>query len=484
MPELLSVARAARLVGVPRGALQQRIKDGELPTFEGRISPQDLLRVYPNARLEDNSALERLTAIKNEAFALRVRERILPDPEVLAARLHALSKDLVAAKTALEHYRRGIERFQDTLAQIEANGGDELRRATATLRQALARDLAAGLLPERPAPLLIEDSFLRVMAASVRIEPSNTEFFVEGSDSILEAALRAGLALNYGCSNGNCGLCKARVVSGDVKKIRHFDFVLGEAEKAQGYTLLCSHTAVSDLVIDAELARGVHDIPLQQIAARVKTVQPLGDKVRLLHLQTPRTNRLRFLAGQSVHLQVNGTELDAPIASCPCDDRNLQFHIVRDSGAFAARVFDGLKAGDVVAVEGPRGEFVLDEHSPRSVVFIAIDTGFAPIKSLIEHAMALNAAETMHLYWLADPARGGHYQANLCRSWTDALDNFRYTPLTGAVAAVITRIADDLDTLDKYDVYLAGPKDARAQAAAALLAQGLPQAQLCVDGGG
>ena len=270
-------------------------------------------------------------------------------------------------------------------------------------------------------------------------------------------------------------------MSGEVKKIRHFDFVLGEAEKAQGYTLLCSHTAVSDLVIDAELARGVHDIPLQQIAARVKSIQPLGDDLRLLHLQTPRTNRLRFLAGQSVHLQANGAEQQAPIASCPCDDRNLQFHIVRDSGEFAARVFAALKPGDVVALEGPRGEFVLDEHSPRSLVFIAIDTGFAPIKSLIEHAMALNAAETMHLYWLADPTRGGHYQHNLCRSWTDALDNFRYTPLTGTVDAAIAHITGDLDALSKYDVYIAGTEPAATQAATALPAQGLPPHQLFVD---
>ncbi|MCK7580126.1 MAG: 2Fe-2S iron-sulfur cluster-binding protein [Chromatiales bacterium] len=46
---------------------------------------------------------------------------------------------------------------------------------------------------------------MRVMVAHVHLLPSRHEFFVEGSDTLLEAALRAGLALNYGCSNGNCG---------------------------------------------------------------------------------------------------------------------------------------------------------------------------------------------------------------------------------------------------------------------------------------
>ena len=74
------------------------------------------------------------------------------------------------------------------------------------------------------------------------------------------------------------------------------------------------------------------------------------------------------------------------------------------------------------------GEFVLAD-SPRPLVFAACDTGFAPVKSLIEHAMALEAAESLSVIWLA-PAADGHYLDNLCRAWSDALDDFRYLPLT------------------------------------------------------
>ncbi len=153
--------------------------------------------------------------------------------------------------------------------------------------------------------------------------------------------------------------------------------------------------------------------------------------MRLLHLQTPRSNRLRFLAGQSVTLELpGGMSASHPVASCPCDDRNLQFHVRRREGdAFAARVFEGLRAADTVRIEGPRGSFVLNEESDRPLVFIAGGTGFAPIKSLIEHAMALEAAESLSVIWLA-PAADGHYLDNLCRSWSDALDDFRYLPLT------------------------------------------------------
>jgi CDP-4-dehydro-6-deoxyglucose reductase len=333
------------------------------------------------------------------------------------------------------------------------------------------------------------DDMLRVMSAQVVVHPSRHEFFVDGTDTILDAALRAGLALNYGCSSGNCGLCKARVVSGQVRRIRHHDYVLSEAEKLQGYTLLCSHTAVSDLVIEALEAREPGDIPQQQIGARVKAVGRLADDVMLLHLQTPRNNRLRFLAGQSATLSVLGAEpMELPVASCPCDDRNLQFHIERNSDhSFAERVFHSLSQGDPVTVWGPWGDFVLRPDSTRSTLFLVCDTGFARLKSLIEHAIARDVAEHIDLYWVATHP-GGHYLANLCRSWADALEKFRFHPMTvgasagsacaGAAADLVARLEQEQPQLPELDVYVAGPQDFVAAIETLLVGQGLPRGQI------
>jgi CDP-4-dehydro-6-deoxyglucose reductase, E3 len=313
------------------------------------------------------------------------------------------------------------------------------------------------------------------MSAHVQVKPSGREFFVDGSDSLLEAALRAGLSLDYGCSAGSCGKCKARVVSGQVQRMRHSDYVLTAAEKNAGVVLMCCHTALSDLVIEAREAHGAADMPLQTLDARVKSVSPLGDEVRLLHLQTPRSNRLRFLAGQSVTLSLaDGASATYPVASCPCDERNLHFHVPRRAGD----VFGGLQAADAVRIEGPRGEFVLDEGSPRPLVFIARDTGFAPVKSILEHAMALEAAEALELYWVA-AGKGGHYLDNLCRSWSDALDNFRYRPLTTEDA--LRRALQDHPRLAGCDVYVAGPAPWAGATEFLLLEHGLPRAQLRVS---
>ena len=86
MPRLLTLTRAARLVGVSRGALQSKIRSGELAAFEGMVAAEDLLRAYPELKLEDHAALERFERIKDAAFARRVRERLLPSTDVLIAR--------------------------------------------------------------------------------------------------------------------------------------------------------------------------------------------------------------------------------------------------------------------------------------------------------------------------------------------------------------------------------------------------------------
>lgn len=318
------------------------------------------------------------------------------------------------------------------------------------------------------------------MTAHVQVKPSGRGFSVDGNDSLLEAALRAGLALDYGCSSGSCGKCKARILSGQAHRTRHADYALTAAEKNAGVVLMCCNTAHTDLVIEAHEAHGAADMPLQSIDTRVRSVSALGDGVRLLQLQTPRGNRLRFLAGQSASLSLaEGVGAAYPIASCPCDDRNLQFHVWRRAGdAFAEHVFGGLKGGDSVRLEGPRGEFVLNEESRRPLVFIACDTGFAPIKSLLEHAMALEAAETLHLYWIAS-SPGGHYLDNLCRSWRDALDNFRYHPISAQ--AVLWQLLGDHARLDECDVYVAGPAPWAQVTEFLLLELGLPRSQLRLD---
>ena len=304
------------------------------------------------------------------------------------------------------------------------------------------------------------------MPSNIKILPSGRSFPAEGNSTLLEAGLHSGLALGYGCSNGNCGECLAKIVSGEVRKIHHHDFVISEEKRKNGHVLMCCNTAVTDVVIEAPEAQSSTEIPQQHITARVRSIELINGDVALLHLKTPRTQRLRFLAGQ--HVRLGGDELPIAthsISSCPCDDMNLHFQIPRLADSeFSDHVFNRLNKGDKIKVEGPEGDFVLNEGSARSLVFIAWHTGFAPVRSLIEHAMALEIPGNMKLIWMTR-SKKDRYQDNLCRSWQDAFDNFDYLPLDtipgdGTIDTASTLELLDIKPvdLDNYDFYVSGNK--------------------------
>ena len=429
MPRLVSLSRAAKLVGLSRGALQKRVHDLELESFEGQVNLDDIEKLFPDAELEDNHIIEDLEKIVEQALkkahGAKLAKLLAPDPHTLAARLQSITKEHARTKSQVKDF---LELFSELQSQIS-------RLSTTSNEPHLFEDLNNWIvdaidkiqIPEvKPTPLLEKDTVLRVMAAQVHIKNTGHEFFVEGTNSILEAGLSAGLALNYGCSNGNCGNCKAKLISGEIKKTKPHDYVFSESEKLQNYFLCCSNTAITEIEIEADEAGSEKDIPQQKISAKVKKVDKLTGNVLVLNLKTPRTKRLRFLAGQNVILsRADLPPLEIPIASCPCDDMNIQFHIPHDNtNPFIKYVSEELNNSDSIHIEGPTGSFVLDENSNNAVIFIAFDTGFAPIKSLIEHAVTLEHAEFIHLYWLHSDEKP--YMHNQCRAWEDALDNFKY----------------------------------------------------------
>lgn len=476
MSHLLPLSRVAKLVGQSRHTLQEMIRSGKLDTFDGMVDRDEAMRAFPDAKWDDDAEFRRVTEIKEKAFAKRVLERALPDKDVLAARIVELGNEYATAKALLKHYGDVMIWLDEKIEELEEDKSEETRHALHTVRAFLVRHLAEAPPDAVKAQAVIaQERILRIMTAHATIVPSGHEFFVESNDTILEAALRAGVSLNYGCSNGNCGECKARLVSGEVKKVHAHDYVLKQAEKDAGMILLCSYAPISEVVIEASVA-GAKDIPVQQLSAKVKSVEVFNPSMAALHILAPRSQRLRFLGGQSIQLSVNGASGRYAIASCPCEDRHIEIHIPRDpQDAFAYTMFNGLKANDTVEVEGPYGEFVLDEDSPRPSIFLAFGAGFAPIKSLIQHAMSLELTESMDLHWLADAA--GHYQDNLCRAWTDAFDDFTYVPHPPAddIAEVMNGIVTDYPDLHRFDVYAAGTAAQIDLARAVFVEHGLPE---------
>jgi CDP-4-dehydro-6-deoxyglucose reductase, E3 len=131
-------------------------------------------------------------------------------------------------------------------------------------------------------------------------------------------------------------------------------------------------------------------------------------------------------------------------------------------------------------VWGPGGEFVLVEDA-HPLVFAACDTGFAPVKSLIEHALSLDASPSISLFWLATRP-DGHFMANQCRAWSEALDPFEYTLSTHTDAAMGASQMSAAIRADLFDIdcafYIAGPVAFVETLRAELSAAGVPRSQV------
>ncbi len=319
----------------------------------------------------------------------------------------------------------------------------------------------------------------------ITLLPSGHAFAAEARETVLQAGLRAGFNLGYGCATGSCGACRARCVTGEVALVQPHDFRFSAAERAAGWFLMCRCRAASVLLIEAPEAGTAAAIPEQRITARVARVERLQDDVAVLQVRTPRSGGLRFLAGQSVSLCFAGMEpVELPVASCPCDSLHLRFHVRRrPDDALSALVFDGLQKGRTLELCGPRGDFTLRDEAERERVFVAWESGFARVQSLIDHALQLDPERATHLYWLSAIPRG-HYLSNYCRAWVDALDAFHYHSIDLAphgaclVDDVLRAVTARHTPLAERDVYLVLPEAHRERASALLHAAGLPPDQL------
>ncbi len=277
MAQWVTIWRAAHLLDVPRDVLQQRVRAGEIELTDGLVSTEALLALYPQAQIEPSGMLERVAQIRDESFGRRVRERLLPSQEVLAQRMFHQSQELADVQRHLQRYHALVVALRQQIRELQSEAGRRRIPRLLLLERQLNDGLARALATEPVDRLNVMDDMLKVMSAQVTVRPSGNQFTVEGRDTLLTAAVRAGLNLNYGCGNGTCGMCKVRLTAGEVARTMPSDYPLSEAEKAQGYVLACAHTAASsELTIETLEAAGPSDIPQQQLVATVRAIRPLG----------------------------------------------------------------------------------------------------------------------------------------------------------------------------------------------------------------
>ena len=330
------------------------------------------------------------------------------------------------------------------------------------------------------------------MSHQISITPSGHNFVAESDETILEAALRQGLTMPYGCRDGACGACKGKVLSGTVDHGNSQAHALSDAEKAEGLTLFCCAKAQSDLKLECKQVGAATDIPVKTLPSRIEKMERLAPDVIDMHLRLPANERLQFLAGQYIDILLkDGKKRSFSLANAPHDDALLQLHIRHvPGGLFTDQVFSTMKVRDILRFNGPHGSFYLREDSKKPMIFLAGGTGFAPIKALVEHAIAENCTRPIHIYWGAK-ARVDLYMPDLPEQWAAAHANIEFVPVlaelaaddawTGRTGLVHQSVTVDHQNLSDFQVYACGSPGMIDAAKRDFLAAGLPEEEFFAD---
>ena len=327
---------------------------------------------------------------------------------------------------------------------------------------------------------------------TVTLKPSGNTFKAASDETILEAALRQGIGLPYGCRNGACGSCKGTLVSGEFDYGSYQERTLRPEEKAAGKALFCVGKACSDVTLEVKEISSTGDIQIRTLPCRVEKVEKPAPDVAVLYLKLPAQERMQYLAGQYIDILLkDGKRRSFSMANAPHRDQYVELHIRHvPDGQFTSFVFNAMRDRAILRFEGPLGSFFLREDSSKPILFVAGGTGFAPIKAVLEHAIFTHVDREMVLYWgcrsLADL-----YMPELPAQWAREYPNFTFIPVlseakaednwSGRKGFVNQAVLDDFQNLAGYQIYACGAPQMIDACKATFTARGLPEDEFFAD---
>jgi propane monooxygenase reductase subunit len=304
---------------------------------------------------------------------------------------------------------------------------------------------------------------------SVTVLPVRVEFAATEEEPILEAAIRAGLVLPYGCRKGNCGSCKAQVLDGEAELEIASSYSISEFEQQQGFTLLCSAYALSDLTIEME-GLDVEEVssgtPPRRFTGTVSAVAELTHDIRSLTIDLD--ERIAFRAGQFAEVRAPGTDIwrSFSMANAPSQPHRLEFMIkLVPDGAFSQNL-QTIRPGTPIELRAPHGAFWVRDHD-RPLLMVGGGAGMAPLWSMLQDLADHQDARPVRFFYGARTA-GDLFHLDRLAELGSRLGDFTFTPALshtagegpeGCELGLITDVVDRVlgDDISSYDAYLCGP---------------------------
>lgn len=276
------------------------------------------------------------------------------------------------------------------------------------------------------------------MSHRLTIEPLGATIAVEPGQTLLDAALRAGIWLPYACNHGLCGTCKVDVVEGEVDHNHASSFALMDIERDEGKCLACCATITADTVIEAEIDEDpdARALPIKDYAAVVARMADLTPTIKGIWLALDGEG-IDFQAGQYINLRLPG--LTQPrafsIASAPSLRHEIELHVrLVDGGAGTAWLHHELAIGRRLEFTAPLGRFFVRKSASEPLIFLAGGSGLSSPKSMIDDLLETGEQRPITLI------HGARTRAELyCAQHFVALEqqhaNFRYVPALSDASA-------------------------------------------------
>ena len=310
------------------------------------------------------------------------------------------------------------------------------------------------------------------MSFKIAIKGRTEPVVAEMGETILAAALRAGVPYPCGCRSGNCGACKSTLVSGEIEMSPYSDYALSKAEREAGLVLACRAVPWSECEVAWLEADDVAMHPIRHLDCEVIEVGAATHDIRIVRLAIQAGGPFDFSAGQYASVvfapdRAGERRLpprDFSMANRPGGD-TLEFHIrLMPGGAVTPYVAGTLAPGEHVRVVGPYGNAFYRPRHAGPVLAIAGGSGLAPIKSMVEEALARGAMQPIHLYFGARAERDLYLEAHF-RALAAQHPNLKFVPVLSEPDAPTARrtgylseaIGKDFADLDGFKAYLAGP---------------------------
>ncbi len=322
--------------------------------------------------------------------------------------------------------------------------------------------------------------------ARITLSDSDEAFDCAPGDTILRAALRAGVGMSYSCNVGSCGNCRFELLEGAVAHLRAAPPAWSERDRARGRWLGCQAAPLGDCRV--KFRRDPAAVLPFRPEVRQGTLVARRDLTSdMAEVDIRVTGGRDFLPGQYALLSLPGVEGARVYSMSNLPGSDLWQFIIRrvPAGAATTALFDRMQPGDALGVDGPYGLAYLRADAPRDLVLIAGGSGLSPMVSIARAALAAPAGRNVHLFF------GGRTPADLAA--TGVLAGHARLQITGAISTetpgwtgetgFIHDVADRHmgDRLAACEIYFAGPPAMAQALLLTLRARGVPQAQVHFD---